>query len=83
MCLGKDILRVAKAKGIDPYITPFTPKDLGIKASDYGSFSDWCAAGHTKSAKYNRRVCLKVATKHLRSGRPHKYVLLPQSQWKC
>lgn len=81
MSLCKDVLRAAKARGIDPYNTPFTPSGLGLKASDYGSFSDWCKVGHTRSAKYNKYFCLKVAKKDL-SGRPRKYILLPRTECK-
>ena len=72
--LRLDIIRAAKARGIDPFTKPFKPSDLGIKASDYGSFSDWCDKKQTKSGKYNVNVCLSVA--EWRNGKPFKYVLL-------
>jgi hypothetical protein len=80
MHLGKDIERVAKEKEIDPYNTRFTPKDLGLRSSKYGSFSDWCSPAQTTSGKYNRHICLKVAEWDS-SGRPHKYLLLPKHEW--
>jgi hypothetical protein len=42
MKLRRDIIASAKNKGINPYTTPFKPSDLGLRASDYGSFSDYC-----------------------------------------
>jgi hypothetical protein len=42
MKLAIDILRESKRVCIDPYKDPFKPFDLGLKASDYGSFSDYC-----------------------------------------
>lgn len=80
MHLGKAIQRAAKEKGIDPYSIPFTPKDLRLRSSDYGSFSDWCGPTQTTSGKYNRHICLKVAKWHS-GGRPHKYLLLPENEW--
>lgn len=59
MGLVEDIEHSAREHGIDPYTTPFRPRDLGLKASDYGSFSDYCS--DTQSAQYNKRVYLKVA----------------------
>lgn len=81
MDLREDILRKAQTKGIDPFQVPFRPRDLGLKASDYGSFSDWCKPEETKSARYNRRVCLKV--KEWRNGKPYRYLLLPRVDWIC
>ena len=79
MNLCKDILRKGKTKYTDPFRDPFRPRDLGIKASDYGSFSDWCKSEETKSGTYNRRVCLKVV--EWRNGKPYRYLLLPQADW--
>lgn len=80
MHLCKDIQRAAKVKGIDPYNTPFRPRDLGLYANNYGSFSDWCSRTQTTSGKYNRHICLKVAERNS-GGRPYKYVLLPENEW--
>ena len=77
--LCADIISAAKKRGIDPATTPFRPSDLGIIASDYGAFADWCDEKQTKSGKWNRHVCLTVA--EWRTGRPFKYVLLSQHQW--
>lgn len=79
--LGKDIIGAAAKRDIDPLRIPFAPKDLGIDASDYGSFADWCSAADTKSGKWNKHVCLKVSARN-HSGRPRQYVLLPQKQWQ-
>ena len=84
MYLGKDIQQAAQLKGIDPYNTPFRPRDLGlygnINGNVYGNFSVWCSAKQTTSGKYNHNVCLKVV-KWNSGGRPYKYVLLPESEW--
>ena len=80
MRLGKDIQRIAPVKGIDPYNIHFAPKDLGLRSSNYGSFSDWCSKKQSASGKHNRNVCLKVVEWDS-SKRPHKYVLLPQNKW--
>jgi len=79
--LCKNIIEAAKVKGIDPFGIPFKPSDLGLKASDYGSFSDWCGPKDTQSGKWNKHVCLKVA-EWRRNGKPYRYLLLPQSQWR-
>jgi len=79
MNLCESIIKVAKEKEIDPFKTPFKPSDLGLKATDYGSFSDWCEAGETKSAKYNPKVCLKV--REYRGKKPYRYVLRPRHEW--
>ena len=79
--LGCYILRAAQTAGINPFNTPFAPKDLGLIASDYGSFSDLCEIGDTKSAIHNIHVCLKVAERNDK-GQPLRYILLPISMWK-
>jgi hypothetical protein len=79
--LGHVIKIEAEKKCLDPFSTPFKPADLGINANRYGSFSDWCANGQTKSSKYNKSVCLTVA-KFNKSGQPHLYLLLPENDWK-
>jgi len=79
MALAEDIERAAQEKNWDPYNMPFKPSDLGLCASDYGSFSDHCA--ETKSAKYSRDVCLKVAEwSATKMRRPRRYLLLPRNQ---
>lgn len=78
--LGKDIIEAAKKVGIDPFKMSFTPKGLKLKASDYGSFADWCSPEDTKSSKWNKHVCLKVAQRN-NSGKPTRYVLLPRRNW--
>jgi len=78
--LGEDIIRAAQKLGIDPFQMLFTPKDLNLKASDYGSFADWCSPEEAKSGKWNKYVCLKVA-EHSNSGKPRRYVLLPREKW--
>jgi hypothetical protein len=80
-CLCKDIIQASKVKGIDPFSIPFKPSDLGLKASPYGSFSDWCDPKVTKSGKWNKHVCLRVAEWH--NEKPYRYILLPQNQWRC
>lgn len=76
MNLRNDIIQAGKRKGWDVYQKPFRPKDLGLKASDYGSFSDHAINGTTKSSKYNTDQCLK-AVEFDKNGRPTKYILLP------
>lgn len=78
--LCKDIERAAKKKGINPYKTPFRPRDLGLYANNYGSFSDWCSSKETTSGRHNRNVCLRVAKRNS-GGRPYKYLLLPEDKW--
>jgi hypothetical protein len=63
--------------GIDPYRHHFKPSDLDIRASDYGSFSDYCAPDETESGKWNNEVILKVAD-WTSTGRPLRYLLIPQ-----
>jgi len=75
MGLKETILRESAVRGIDPYKQEFRPSDLGIKASEYGSFSDHCSEEETQSGQYNREVILKVVERTL-TGRPRKYVLL-------
>jgi len=79
--LGKDIIRAAQKVNINPFRTPFTPKDLKLRASDYGSFADWCSPANAKSGKYNKHVCLKVYDRH-DNGKPMRYILLPQEKWQ-
>ena len=77
--LVEDILRESKRVGIDPYKDAFRPRDLGLDANDYFSFSYWCE--DTTSSKLSGHVCLEVAETN-RSGKPFKYRLLPESKWK-
>ena len=76
MGLVEDIEIAARERGIDPYTTPFSPRDLGLQASDYGSFSDYCS--DTQSAQYNERVYLKVAGWN--NEKPAAYLLLPLNE---
>jgi len=73
MDLKEDILREAKKRDINPYMQPFKPSELGLKASDYGSFSDYCK--DTKSAKWNRSIILDPVEFN-KGGRPWRYLLL-------
>jgi hypothetical protein len=82
-CLGKNIIKAASKRGINPYLTPFQPKDLNLNAGSYGSFSDWCAAKTTESGKWNKKVCLTVARWNKHYTRPTHYLLLPKSKWQC
>lgn len=75
MGLKDTILEQSKICGINPYRQPFKPIDLGIKASDYGSFSDYCSRDETLSGKWNPIVILRVA-EWTRAGRPYRYLLL-------
>ncbi len=78
MGLKEAILKESAIRGIDPYKQSFKPADLGIKASDYGSFSDHCSKDETKSGKYHKEVILKVV-EWTRKDKPLKYVLLDKS----
>lgn len=78
MGLKKDILKASERRGINPYKQPFQPRDLGLIASDYGSFSDYCSKGDTLSGKWNPNVILK-AVKWDRGGKPRKYLLIDES----
>ena len=67
--LKKDIIE--SADGIlDPYNEPFKPGDLGLKANQYGSFSDHCITNTTISSKWCGCGTLKCVNK-----RPYKYIL--------
>lgn len=69
------IVDAGEIKGWDVYNKPFSPKDLGIDSSKYGSFSDYCINGTTVSSKWNKREILKPVEFDA-SRRPKKYVLL-------
>jgi hypothetical protein len=73
MSLKDDILRASKERGINPYVQPFKPSELGLKSSDYGSFSDYCAK--TVSAKWNQNIFLKPV-EFDKSGHPRRYLLI-------
>ncbi len=73
MPLRDDILQAAETRGINPYSDAFKPSELGLKASDYGSFSDYCA--DTRSAQWNTQIILRVV-EYRRDGKPFRYVLL-------
>jgi hypothetical protein len=75
MTLREAILEASRRRGMDPYTQPFKPSELGIRASDYGSFSDHCSENETCSGKWNSEVILKVA-EWSASGRPFRYLLL-------
>jgi len=79
MKLKDAILKESSIIGIDPYTQPFKPADLGIRASDYGSFSDHCPKDETCSGKWHPEEILKVV-EWTRAGRPHKYILLNKSK---
>jgi hypothetical protein len=81
--LGDHILAAASQRGWDPYTKPFRPSDLGIAASDYGSFSGWCPDarhGGSASGKWNKHVCLRIHSRSV-AGSPVRYLLLPREQW--
>lgn len=75
MSLEKHILIAAKEKGIDPYLVPFKPSDLGLTASNYGSFSDHCSKNETISGKWAKDEILKVVERKS-NGAPKRYLLL-------
>ncbi len=69
--LKEDIKNTAKKKGTDPYRKPFKPSDLGLISSDYGSFSDHCEKGTTKSSRWCGCGLLKCVSK-----KPFRYILV-------
>jgi hypothetical protein len=73
MPLKNDILQASNKRGIDPYTDAFKPSELGLKASTYGSFSDYC--GNTKSSRWNTSVILK-AVEFRKDGKPLRYLLI-------
>lgn len=75
MSFKQVIISAANAKGINPYVDAFKPKDLGINASKYGSFSDHCISGSTKSSIYSENQCLEPV-EFSSSGRPLRYRLV-------
>lgn len=77
MGLKEDILEASKRIGLNPYNQAFKPSDLGLTASDYGSFSDYCSKDDTLSGHWSPKIILKVAEKDS-SGRPYKYFLIKQ-----
>jgi len=79
--LCEDIIQAAQKVNIDPFETLFRPKDLGLRASDYGSFADWCLPAEAKSGKWNKHVCLRVAKRN-DAGKPTQYILLPRENWQ-
>lgn len=50
--LKLDIINKAKLFNLDPYKNEFQPKDLKLRASDYGAFADHCKIKETKSAQW-------------------------------
>ena len=81
--LGKklinDIKRAALERGIDPYGQAFKPSDLNLKASDYGSFADFCDPKEALSGRWQSDVILKV-TERTKGGRPKRYLLIDTEQ---
>jgi len=75
MNLKEAILEASGIRGIDPYMQPFKHADSGIKASDFGSFSDHCAPNETRSGKYHPDVILRVCDR-TRTGKSLRYLLL-------
>jgi len=73
--LKEDILRASRKRDIDPYNDSFKPSELGLKASKYGSFSDYCSKNETLSGQYNNNVILKVVERD-KANRPRRYLLL-------
>lgn len=73
--LKKDILAASSRQGIDPYKEPFAPIDLGLNASDYGAFADYCSEDETQSAVHNPKILLRVVEWD-KGGRAKKYLLL-------
>jgi len=70
--LKENIKSAAMKKGVDPYREPFKPSDLGLISSNYGSFSDHCEKGTTKSSKWcgcGLLECINLNKK------PFKYIL--------
>jgi len=74
MGLKTDILLAAKKRDIDPFINAFKPSDLGLIASNYGSFSDHCSNDDTVSGKWSPDKILKVVER--KNGKPYKYILI-------
>jgi len=73
MKIRDDILKATGVKKINPYKTPFKASDLGLRASDYGSFSDYCE--DTESSKYNPNVVLRPV-EFTANGKPLRYILI-------
>lgn len=71
--LLEDILTSSKRLGIDPYTTPFQPKDLELTASDYGSFNNYTGT------KKGFPTFLRVVERR-EDGRPIKYVLIKKEE---
>jgi len=75
--LKNDIIRKTENQAKDPYKDDFQPKDLKLKASDYGSFSDHCKKGTTKSSKWDGcglLECINI------NRRPFRYHLLQRKK---
>ena len=73
--LRKDIKRAAREQGINPFKQAFKPSDLKLKASNYGSFADFCDPKEALSGRWQSEVILKVAER-TRRGRPKRYLLI-------
>lgn len=72
--LKDNIETQARKRGKNPYKDAFKPSDLGLKASDYGSFADYASPDEAKSGKYNKSIILKVV-EWSKNGRPRRYIL--------
>lgn len=73
--LKKDIKNAARKRGIDPHKGPFKPSDLGLDASNYGSFADFCSPKEAKSGKWRKEIILRVV-EYSKNKRPKKYLLI-------
>lgn len=75
--LQQDILKASVERGFNPYARSFRPGELGLIASKYGSFSDHCSEGESKSTKYQRQSKALIVCERDLSGRPRTYRLNP------
>ena len=57
--LKNDIISASQKAGFDPYKVSFKPSDLGLVASNYGSFADHCDKGEATSARHCNCKTLK------------------------
>ncbi len=69
------IIEAGERLNWDVFEKPFSPKDLGIDSSKYGSFSDYCKSGTTRSSKWNKHEILEPV-EFDNSGKPKKYLLI-------
>ena len=80
MKLKEAILLASNKVGLNPYINPFKPSDLGLNSNQYGSFSDYCSEKDTVSGKHNKATILQVAERN-RLGKPLKYLLIKEENY--